>query len=222
MPDMADVRARRLERIVNDPECVGDLLAVAMVLAAWLDFGVQGERPDQRLTLAAIQRRAFGGVRTQDWRYWKASRTISGDARTYRIPDVDTWTCTAPMIRANRPTCDRPASHSGNVTDLDTGERRMHQSCGRHKDWFWRIARENRAAVKKAEERGRLPLPAANHGGVLARHFPEIGWPRLWEKLDPRWTEHPESTPTPRPTLTLHIGGGEETFPHTPDLRITR
>lgn len=46
---------------------------------------------------------------------------------------------------------------------------------------------------------GDIPRPGTP-GGVLARHIPEMDWPRLWRTLDPAWADAIATIPTLPPT----------------------
>lgn len=100
---------------------------------------------------------------------------------------------------------------SGAVTDWATGEMHHLAVCSRHKGWFDEQRWANQAAQPTQPEN--VPLPPANHGGVLAKHFPEINWPKFWRKLDPSWVEHPEVVPWPKPPLTLLLGDDDSDSP---------
>ena len=104
-------------------------------------------------------------------------------------------------------TCGRARSCYGYLTDWATGEQNWIAACTRHRDW-WNAQRAENEAARPA----RPPVPAANHGGVLARHFPELPWPQVWTwATGGTWFEHPEERPWPRPSLTLYVGdGGDE------------
>ena len=57
-------------------------------------------------------------------------------------------------------------------------------------DWW-----DARRAANEAARPARPPLPAANLGGVLARHFPELNWPTVWTWASRgTWKEHPEES----------------------------
>jgi hypothetical protein len=95
---------------------------------------------------------------------------LDAAARTYRPPQPGYGEdrCRAPMTRRSGP-CGRPRTCFGYLTDWATGEKTWLAACTRHDDW----SQEQRAANEAARP-AHPPLPAANHGGVLARHFPEL------------------------------------------------
>lgn len=203
---MSDIRYARTARMLDDPDLGGDLLLVGLAYARFLDFGMH---PGKKLTDTLIAACAFPGDRL---RRRKLKRLHADDARTYS-PPRQPWTgeCAAPMIRREG-TCGREVSRWRPVTDWRDGEVTWVGGCYRHRDWVDETARAN-----QAEKPRRVPTPAANSGGVLARHLPEFAWPKIWAwATDGRWIEHPESEPWKPPTLTLHLGDGSE------DGRATR
>jgi hypothetical protein len=195
---MSDIRYARTARMLDDPDLGGDLLLVGLALARFLDFDPPGEKVNvKQISRACFPRASYRPVK----------RIFEMDARTYRPPQPS-WsaTCEAPMIRRDGP-CGQHATGHGYLTDWDTGEQEGIWSCARHHAWRMDLIRRNTAAKPQ-----RLPLPAANHGGVLAKHFPEIDWPKIWEwATGGRWVEHPEVEPWKPPTLTLHLGDGADT-----------
>lgn len=197
-PSGIDTRSPRAVRIMQDPEVSGDLLLVALGFALYVDF--LGVKVIKSSELA----KHLWPDRSKDEQWWKLRRVFEDDARTYKPPRVK-WErrCDSPMIRRDGP-CGQRATTWRYLTDWSTGEKSLLCACSRHSDWFREQELANRAA--KPNE---VPLPAANHGGLMARYFPEYDWPAYWKKLDPRWVEHPEAKPWPKPTLTLVLGDGE-------------
>lgn len=198
---MSDVRGVRSVRMLEDPELGGELLLIGLVLAARLDFGLA----------PATNMSEIGALAFREGARWSTQRVRSvmkDDIRRYRRPD-SSWQdrCDAPMIRRDGP-CGKAASsaYMGWLTDWTTGESTLHRACSRHNDWWRQEQRRNRAAKPDI-----IPLPHANYGGLLRRHLPEFDWPKLWKKLDPKWVEHPEVKPWPKPTLSLVLGDGSET-----------
>jgi hypothetical protein len=128
-------------------------------------------------------------------------------------------TCVAPMVRRDGP-CGQPASTTVTawMRDLDTGERYDLAYCARHRDWAEGQVRSNAAAWKALG--GDQPTPPANTGGVLRRHLPEVGWEKLWRRLDEKWEPPPEREPFVRPTLTVLITDDVEPAP--PDVARPR
>lgn len=193
----------RLVAMLDDPECVGDVLLVGLGVLACIDL----HRPEQRY-MPGIDQMTMGSTHQPGFR---VKRAIVGDARTYKMPFKGRdGGCMAPTAR--KPECGRRAG-GGCLTlvDYDTGERRELRYCSKHREWAYAQQAANRAAAPNPTQRwGGAPLPAANHGGVLARHFPEIDWRKLWNQLVPGgWVEHPEVVPWPKPTLTLVLGDDE-------------
>lgn len=203
----------RLVAMIDDPECAGDLLLVGVALLALVDL----KRRDLR-HLSNIEQ--LVRVNTYEGRWAKGA--ILDDARTYRSPAYH-WAdpCEAPMIRrAGYCGVTRGGSYVM-LRDYDTGELRRIVHCSRHRDWARDLERVNLAeAPDPTAPRGGAPLPAANHGGVLARHFPEIDWPDYWRKLNPRWVEHPEGEPRPEPRFRLLVGDDDGSDSERPALAL--
>ncbi|MGH3480525.1 MAG: hypothetical protein ACRDQD_27295 [Nocardioidaceae bacterium] len=191
---MTDVRGARILRLLADPEPHGELLLVGMAMAAKLDLAPR--KPD------------FFPLLVQDiWPEWpdrmrRLMGVIADDARTYRAPSAGRK-CTAPM-RRRAGWCGKNWSTGGWTTDWSTGERTWIAACNRHRPWV----DEEMAANYAAKPEGDVPLPCANSGGVLAQHFPELNWYSLWRKCAPRWVQHPEVKPWPKPTLEVVLGEG--------------
>lgn len=196
---------RRVADMLADPECGGDLLALGIAL---LDFAILKVDTDKSWEHYADM---AWGVDGQKWRKSKIRDVLRKDIRRYdAIKDADNAEpyrcCGAPMIRRQGP-CGQSATIQGMLTDADTGRKQWLAACTRHRSWFEDRARANRIT---ASETAGVVRPAANAGGVLARHIPEIDWHKTWEKLDPAWTPPPEAEPeiVPlKPRLTLVLGG---------------
>ncbi len=202
---MADVRGARIARLINDPEVSGDLLLVGMILAAARDFdGVQAPNVRDIAALAWPDR-------PSDHAYWRTTEAFRRDIRTYEPPRGDDKCGAPPGPRGG--ICRRNATIRGWRTDWSTGEMTELAACSKHKAWFdaaWKANRDVKPDV--------APLPTANHGGVLAKHFPELNWRKFWSQLDPHWVEHPETKPWPKPNLSLVLGDGDETTSDRPVL----
>lgn len=189
---MSDVRGARIVRLIEDPAVGGDLLLVALGMAAKYDLGLRYGT-------------SLNGLASMLWSTSKMSAhsmrdALRRDARTYKPPERTRWVCTAPMIR-RAGECGKPATATGYLTDWKTGEMHPTGGCSRHSDWFHQTKRANWAARPETP-----PLPCANHGGALVPHFPRIDWRAFWRRLDSRWVEHPEVKPWPKPDLTLVLG----------------
>lgn len=193
---------RRIEAMLDDPECSGDLFALGVSL---LDYAIL--RID---------------VNERSWRYY-GSRAWGSDRHGYTVRDVlrrdirrydalkdaeardPACRCGAPMIRRKGP-CGNSAGRRALLTDPDTGRKQWLAACSRHADWFDVRVRANRERCEVET----ITIPAANTGGVLARHIPEIDWQATWRKLDPTWTPPPEGEDEPtrsKPKLSLILGG---------------
>jgi hypothetical protein len=201
MEPMTDVRLARSARMLDDPDLDGELLLVGLAFARFLDFG--GVPAGKALNTNMVARCVWP---KNPRRNWSIKRVVAADARTYQPPlryDMDGRHCGAPMIRRDGP-CGRPSTWSRLVTDWSTGEQSWLLACARHVPWYDQMCRENRETKPD-----RLVVPAANHGGILARHIPEFAWPKIWHwATDGTWVEHPEVEPWKPPTFTLVLGDG--------------
>lgn len=197
-----DIRSRRSERMLDDVELTGDLLLVGLCFARLLDFG--GIPVGEKLNTRHVAHAAFGPGQLSQHR---VKGTLAGDARRYESPHL-TWQdkrCGAPMIRRVG-TCGQPSKWTRLVTDWTTGEKWWLLACQRHVQWYDDTARANREARPDI-----VPRPFANSGGVLARHIPEFGWPKVWTwATNNRWEEFPEASPRAKPTLSLVFGDGDD------------
>jgi hypothetical protein len=190
---MTDARGARIVRLIEDPAVDGDLLLVGIGLAARYDFSL-----DCGSSISGLGKLLWS---TRDMSEYKVRNAFRSDMRGYKPPPLE-GTCCAPMIRRTTH-CGQRATMRGYITDWATGVKTALAGCSRHQEWFRAASdRNNRAKLDNP------PLPVANHGGELARHFPAIDWPRFWAKLDPKWVQHPEVKPWPKPTLTLILGEG--------------
>jgi hypothetical protein len=187
--------------MLADPDLTGNLLAIGLALAVHLDSGITPWP-----TVADLSREVFG---RDDAHQYAIRHALRDDARAYRTPLHHHRRCTAPMIRRSGE-CGKYATNQAVITDWVTGERHHILACSqpRHRDWWNATVTANRA-----QKPDLVPLPPANSGGVLARYFPEIDWPKLWLAIDPTWTPHPEPEPDTEtepgpPKLTLHLGEG--------------
>jgi hypothetical protein len=200
---MADVRLARAARLLDDPALGGDLLLAGLGFARFLDHA---HPDDPKVGTAVIARRCWPDRGSRAAAY-KMQRVLAGDARAYLPPhqwDARDAGCGSPMIRRDG-TCGQRPKWSKLLTDWDTGERWWLLACARHVPWYDDTARANREAKPQ-----RPPMPAANHGGLLAAHFPELDWPAIWRwATDGRWVEHPEVEPWRPPTLSIVLGDGE-------------
>lgn len=204
----------RIQGMLDDPHCHGGLLAAGLALAHFVDFdGVDGDlnRIGRRAFVKTIAHRRAGDVMKEVLRkdIRRYSPSADPDSRSY-------WhlTCSAPMVKRDGP-CKQHAVAREAVTDHLTGRRKYIGACGRpeHKQWLAALVARNRT--------GAPPRPAANTGGVLARHLPEIDWSALYLLLDPTWTAPPEESPWQRPTLLLHMGDARaSTAPDRPSLAV--
>jgi hypothetical protein len=204
-----------------DPECVGELLLVGVALARTIDLGTPpltgaGTIPARQVSEAVYGRRwlattsLLGGVpaaRADSDPYQRVRDVYHADRRRYD-PDADarlSWrdvVCGRPMLR-RAGLCGRAATVRRRLTDPATGTRSWvgacsHQAC---RTWLAGLVDRNRAELVANP----APQPAANCGGVLQRHLPEIDWWEVWAAVDPRWTPPAEGRPAGRAVLTLLV-----------------
>ena len=100
------------------------------------------------------------------------------------------------------------------LTDPVTGHRRAVGACSRPacRAWFADLLARNAAELKAHPP----PVPAANTGGVLERHLPEINWWKVWRHVDKNWSPPPEGEKFERPKLTLLLGDPDEAADEQP------
>lgn len=200
--------AQATAALLEDPEVTGELLLIALWIARAYHLG--DPPPDGgEWTWGRVAIDVFGGSRAQGTvpahHLHRVRAAVRADRPRYD-PAADNATagmCSAPMIR--RPgTCGQSATTWGYQTDPATGRRVALGTCSRHTAWYRRQLDENAAAVEAAGDR--LPVPAPNVGGALARHFPTMNWPAIWRKLEPGWTPPPAGgVPTRPPKLTVLV-----------------
>jgi hypothetical protein len=208
---------QRIAGMLADPECVGELLLVGIGIARSLDFGDPPLTDAGAVPMRIVAEQVYGNrwlpgsmlypdaqTKRADTNPYKRIRDVFHlDRRRYRPNDDTRWhavTCGRPMVR-RAGLCGRPASHTQRVTDPATGLRQWLGACSNRpcRDWLTDVMARNAADLAEHP----APQPAANTGGVLERHFPEIDWWTIWRKVDPKWTPPPEGRPFERPTLRL-------------------
>lgn len=211
-PSGLELRAhhKRITGMLDDPQCTGDLLALGTALAYFTDF----EMGQGRGSLLRIARRAFPN--TAHLRH-HMNGILRGDIRRYD-PDADPenrsyWdiSCGAPMIRKTGP-CGVHATTRYLLVDYDSGRERWTGACSRkeHKRWLETVFARNRPARGAEDCPPPPPVPAANTGGVLARHIPEINWTKIYQLYKADWSPPPEDRPWMPPTFSLHLGDVED------------
>ncbi|GIF17250.1 hypothetical protein [Actinoplanes teichomyceticus] len=118
-------------------------------------------------------------------------------------------TCGRPMQRREG-LCGRNASwdQQRQLTDPLTGKRHTVGACSQPncRTWYADLLARNAAELATHP----APTPAANTGGVLERHLPEIDWWQVWRHVDKNWTPPPEGERFHKPTLTLVLGDADE------------
>lgn len=226
---------KRVAAMLADPECVGELLLVGIAIARSVDLN---DPPlGEGVSLATFADRIYGptkrvytsifnGEETTHTRYPgrdQLNEVIREDIRRYQPnegPGFHFVHCGRPMIRRDG-TCDRNASanYTKRFTDPVTGHQSWVGACTQKPcvAWFQDLRARNAAELKTNP----APTPAANVGGVLDRHLPEIDWYTIWRHLDERWTPPPEAQPWTRPKFTLIVDSEPEEAPVTTKPSLT-
>jgi hypothetical protein len=215
---------QRLTGMYADPECVGELLLVGAAMGRSIDLGdpgwVDGSMPMKAIADAVYghhwlpgQMLVPGRHRGDDHPRKRIRSVFFADRRRYdpdSDPDATQWamlTCGRPMVRRDG-LCHRHATNSKRLTDPATGLRSYVGACGQKacKAWLADLLERNRTELAANP----APTPAANTGGVLERHLPEIDWWAVWRHVDKNWSPPPEGRPFERPTLKLVVDGPVE------------
>lgn len=231
-PTSAQMRAheKRVAGMYRDPECVGELLLVGIAMARSIDLGDPGWGADGSMPTRVISERVYGNRRLPTQMLGVGQPHTSADSNPYHRlrnlfradrrrydPDYDMgarpWgmvTCGRPMVRRDG-LCQRDATTTRRVTDPATGLRSWVGACGQKpcRAWLAGLLERNRAEVVANPP----PAPAANTGGVLERHLPEIDWWKVWRHVDKDWTPPPEGRPFTKPRLTLLVGDDDPDAP---------
>lgn len=184
---------RHTDKMLADPDLTGDLLLVALVIAALTT------------EVGRVPVKWPGVAQRCGWSLARLRIVLSADVPRYEPPRDGYGLCTAPMIRRTGP-CGKRASESGYLIDPTTGVQTPWGRCARH-----RADRSAALAHRDAYQQWRVqgePRPPANAGGVLPRHF-TTDWEQVWDWAAP-WRIRAEgakpATP-PRPVLRLITGG---------------
>src|ERR1051325_778618 len=210
--------------MLADPDCVGEILLVGMGMARSLDLGDPPWTAEHAMPMRALAEALYG-------KRWLPTRLVgagqlheTADSNPYRriwsvfhadrrrysaTPDreLPLWgrTCGRPMIRREG-VCGRTAAHDQQrrLTDPLTGQQRTVGACSQKacRAWLADLIERNRAELAAHP----APEPAANTGGVLERHLPEIDWWPIWAHVDKSWKPPPEGQRFERPKLRLLLG----------------
>jgi hypothetical protein len=210
--------------MLADPDCVGEILLVGMGMARSLDLGDPPWTAEHAMPMRALAEALYG-------KRWLPTRLVgagqlheTADSNPYRRiwsvfhadrrrysattdGDRPLWarTCGRPMIRREG-VCGRTAAHDQQrrLTDPLTGQQRTVGACSQKacRAWLADLIERNRAELAAHP----APEPAANTGGVLERHLPEIDWWPIWAHVDKSWKPPPEGQRFERPKLRLLLG----------------
>lgn len=203
---------KRIQGMLDDPQCVGDLLALGVAIARYVDFDPDWLNREVEKPKRSIVGIARDGLEPSRAGFaWHVKNVLRKDIRRYDMLAGSRGydrPCGAPMIRRSGTCNQRSTNMSEPLVDLDTGKVEWFSACGRreHKAWLAELERRNRAARKDTPP----PAPTANAGGVLERHFPEIGWNSVYRGIDPRWTAPPEDGPWRKPQFELVLGDSDD------------
>lgn len=215
----------RVARMLADPECVGDVLLVAIGFARAVDLD-DPPFTDGNLSTRAIAGKVYSNahhpLHLAHWGHGEYPRAdtrgahrildvIRNDIRRYQPTDTfGAVTCGRPMVERDTGRCGRNPHHQHirRFTDPATGERTYVAACNypAHKAWWTALRAENAAQLAATP----APVPPANCGGVLDRHLPEIDWWAIWRHLDPQWSPPPEGRTWTAPKLTLLVEDAPE------------
>jgi hypothetical protein len=211
---------QRVTAMLADPDCVGELLLVGLAMARSIDLADPPSTDGGGMPMKTIAEQVYGrrwlptsllgvGILSDhaDANPYRRIRDLfRADRRRYRPDDTDRYhsvLCSRPMVRRDG-LCGRDASHRKVVTDPANGERRWLGACSNKACRVWLAGVLARNCADLADRA--VPVPAANTGGVLERHLPEIDWWAVWRAVDPKWSPPPEGRRFERPTLTLLLG----------------
>ena len=191
---------RRVAAMLADPECVGDLLLVGMVLARWLDFTYLPGADVPDITNPEVEQIAFGG---------EGRRTLHAvlkDTRRYDpANDARQVTRCGSPFTTSTGACGSQAVKKA-LLHLQSGEQRWVGTCVTHGIEFNAIAAAQGATAEPV-------TGVANAGGVLARHLPEFDWPELYQSFNKSWKPPREAPPDGQRRPWLRIVGSSTVAP---------
>jgi len=189
--------------MLDDPTLADDLLLIGLHWARAVHLGTPPLDGIGKSTARAVY--GTGGAR----RVWDIIRT---DIRRY-VPDTSMAArCQRPIrrnqaqIKEHGETCGHPTcgeAHRALFVDPADGTRHSIGCCStpRCVAWWNGLRARNQAELAAHCP----PEPAANHGGILAKHLPELDWERIYSVLDPTWVPPREAEPWRPPTLTVVV-----------------
>ncbi len=194
----------RVTALYGDPEMTTGGLQFGLALA-WVmyhDPSMSGEA----WTVTDVAALAVKIGNQEARRQW-VIRILRADVPRYRVPNSPRR-CRA--LTGNGRACDTNFTHGFHYIAWSwvDGTATVHDYCPRHRENGIHARAEYLRTVtgfRKAR-----PTPAANSGGVLARHFPTVDWNIIYRWVSPGWK--PTGPPPERsdvPHLTLVTGDGE-------------
>lgn len=191
---------RRVSAMLADPECVGDLLLVGLVLARWLDFTYLTGADVPDISNTDVEQIAFGGDG------WRSLQAVLDDTRRYDpTSDASQVTRCGSPFTTSTVVCAAPAVKKA-LLHFQPGERRWVGTCMAHTIGF--------NAVVATQDTTAVPVTGvANAGGVLARHLPEFDWPALYRSFNKSWKPPREAPPDGQRRPLLRIVGSPTVSP---------
>ena len=206
----------QVRRMAADPDMRGDVLAVGLAMA-WL-YREEGPVDITMSRIAAAAKLDGPGRRgpakiTPGRNLYLLQEAVACDAPRYEMDIPRVSQCEAPMVR-KKGLCGRhPTVVAFSSRDWADGTRIHHAFCRRHYDAGMELGRSLRERDERLRAgRGDPPRPAANTGGVLARHFPGVDWEPVYSWARTGWVP-PEQVPATYsaavPALQL-LAGAEE------------
>ena len=218
---------QRVAGMLADPELVGELLMIGLVWARAVDLedpplegliqasarAVYGPGQARMLPPVMLLGEAAPRARTSGGGSRRVVDVLRTDIRRYRPDTRRADRCQRPIQGRSKDNelCGRSAQWRRDpFVDPTDGTRHHVGACAQPRctSWWMRLLAENRQLL----EQHPAPEPAANSGGVLARHLDEIDWTSLYGHLDPAWKPPREEQGWPvRPRLQVLIGDGDAT-----------
>ena len=229
-PDRLQRHHERVTAMLADERLNGDLLLIGIALARIVDL----TDPPWPTAMRDIARQVYGaayhgrnlavqaGQRLEDTArieprgIARLKSVLYHDVRRYSVDTARSRACQRPTARrgvhlaARGELCGRRADYySREYTFVDPVDGTMHLlgACTKPicRTWWHQLADDNRRELTDNPP----PEPAANHGGVLESHLPELDWPLIYGRVDPQWRP-PHEAPGWRPPQLVAVTGGQQ------------